>query len=119
MEKTSEWIQEWLALWPADVESGGQSIRSKPEQCVNKMQKLCKSDAALTKEVIFAATKLYLQERAENAYAYTKRATYFIHKLTEGSLLQTYCEKILSAGRQPQPLEGETPTYNPIDDYIN
>ena len=91
-----DWIEEWVNLWPQSVHSGGLSIKSKPKECINKMIKFCKEHPNFTKDTIFAATKMYLIDRRAEGFKYTKRAVYFISKLGEPSLLEGYCEKVLS-----------------------
>lgn len=108
------WIDEWLLLWPEGVQTQGVNIRSKADQCTNKMLKLCKAHPEYTKATIFAATKKYLAEREADNWKFTKRAMYFIDKLGEGSLLGTYCEKIL----RPAILAEDLVKYYPIDDFI-
>lgn len=116
MEKVNNWIEEWLALWPKEIKSGGETIQSPSKWCVNKMQKLVDNNPVYTKQLIFAATQLYLKERERDNYFSVKRATYFIDKLGQGSTLQTYCEQLLKE-REPT-LENEIPEYNPINDFI-
>ncbi len=108
------WIDEWVTLYPKDIEFNGRLLRSTVKDCVNKMQKFVKDNPNYTKDVIFAATKRYLAEQESRNWAYTKQSTYFISKLGEPSVLANYCEKIL-AGIKPVEV---IPDYNQIDDYI-
>lgn len=94
MENVKNWIVEWCDLFP-DIKWNGISIKSEPKDCVNKMIKFTKDFGIYDKDTIFAATKLYLEEKEKDDYDYTKRSTYFISKKGEPSLLQSYCNKII------------------------
>lgn len=98
--KPQDWIEEWLELWPADKEFNGYKFKSKAKDCVNKMVKFCKDNPAYTKEVIFAATQMYLKQQEQKNWEYTKQATYFISKLGEPSVLEAFCIKIIN-GQKP------------------
>jgi hypothetical protein len=97
------WIEEWCALYPANVEFNGRKLRSKPKDCLNKMIKFCKENPLYDKSAIFAATKLYLQEQEAKDWEYTKQAIYFISKIGQPSLLEQYCEKIKQNNKPPDP----------------
>jgi len=97
-------IEEWVLLYP-DIEWNGYKLRSRGKDCVNKMLKLCNSNPLYTKDVIFAATKMYLAQQAERNYEYTKQAIYFISKLGEPSLLESFCQKILNNEKPKQTTE--------------
>lgn len=114
MENPTKWIDAWCNLFPEDVTSGGYNVRSKPEDCIKKMQKFCKLKPEYTKDIIFQATITYLKEQYAKGWAYTKVSTYFINKLGQASLLEEYCERIL----QGVPTKIEPPTYNSIDEFI-
>lgn len=115
MENSKDWLEEWLQLWPKQVTSGGLTVQSPAKYCINKMQKFCKTYPQYTKQIIFAATSMYIKEREQEGYKFTKRATYFIDKQDQGSLLEAYCEKLLA----PQPIIKQQITeYNAIDDFI-
>lgn len=116
MENPIKWIDEWVQLYPADIEFNGVKLRSSTKDCINKMQKFCKQHPEFTKDIIFAATKAYLQERAAKGYEYTKQATYLINKLGQPSVLENYCEKILSGTHTN--VEVVIPEYNSINDFI-
>lgn len=79
--KVQDWIDEWVALYPKNIYWNGHPLRTPAKYCVNKMQKLCKNNPNYTKDIIFAATKLYLKEREAKNWEYTKQATYFISKI--------------------------------------
>lgn len=114
--QVKDWIEEWLLVWPLDVQSGGETVRSKAEYCVKKMQKLCDKHPNYTKSTIFTATRNYLREMAANNWFGIRRAMYFIDKLGVGSALEAYCDKVLNASA---PLSADViPEYNPMDDYI-
>lgn len=116
------WIEEWLELWPDGIHSGGLPIKSKPKDCIKKMQKFCKDNKQYNKDCIFAATKLYLSEREKDNYKFTKRATYFISKLGEPSLLEAYCDKYLAIKNKPltynEAIKIENIEYDSSTDFI-
>jgi hypothetical protein len=114
MENPTKWIQGWCNLFPEGVRSGGYNVRSKPEECIKKMQNFCKQHPDYTEKIIFEATIAYLKEQYTKGWEYTKVASYFISKLGQPSLLEQYCERIL----QGVPTKIEPPTYNSIDEFI-
>lgn len=115
----SEWIEEWLLLWPAEIKSGGETIRSKAKYCVNKMIKWCKQHPQYDKNAIFAATKAYLAERKAENYFGVRRAMYFIDKQGAGSTLETYCEDMKKHKQYPVTTEQSfSKEYEPIKDFI-
>lgn len=95
-KEVKEFIEEWILLYPKDAEFRGNKLRSKSKDCINKMLKFCKLNPTITKDVIFAATNMYLDERERENWAYTRQATYFISKVGHSSLLEIYCDKILA-----------------------
>lgn len=118
METVEQWIEEWLALWPKEIKSGGESIRTQPKYCVNKMQKFCEEHPLYTKDVIFAATKLYLIDRRANGWFGVRRAMYFIHKQNVGSALAEFCERAMAPPPAPTDLP-DIEDINPMNDFIN
>lgn len=114
MSDIETWIEQWIIIFPPDnyVPTEGY-IRGKGKDCVKKMQKFCKDNPTYTKDIIFAATRMYIISKKSANFAYTRRPVYFIHKQTEGSMLEAYCEKIL-ANEKPF----EIPEYQPINDFL-
>lgn len=110
-----DWLEKWLAIFPPDhyVATDGYVRGKASTDLVKKMQKFCKANPTYTKETIFAATRMYVLSKKPVNFAYIKRPIYFIHKQTEGSLLEAYCEKVLA---------GETTTehneYNPSSEFL-
>lgn len=115
-KEITEWLPQWLNLFPEGVQSGGYNIRSKEKDCIKKMLIFCKTHKEFTKECIFAATRQYLREQHSKDWAFTKLATYFISKQGQPSLLEEYCERI-TAGQKFRPIVEDT-DYNPINDFI-
>ena len=95
MDNTGNWITEWVTIYPEDAMFNDRKLRSQPEDCVKKMQKFCKDNPQYTKDIIFAATKQYIEEKERKNFEYTKQATYFISKQGEPSLLKEYCQRVL------------------------
>jgi hypothetical protein len=117
MENVKTWIEDWHKLFPKRTETSTSGyLLGTPENCVNKMQKLCKEHATYTKDVIFAATQMYLTEKKAVNYTYLCRPNYFINKLERGSMLAEYCERVL-ANEKPT-IQKITPEYNPVNDFI-
>ena len=114
MEKIENWIEQWINIFPPDnyVVTDGY-LKGKSQDCVKKMQKFCKDNPTYTKDVIFAATRMYIVHLKPRNFAYCKRPIYFIHKQTEGSMLGAYCEKVL-AGE----VQHEVKEYNPVNEFI-
>jgi hypothetical protein len=92
VEEIKLFVTEWLNLFPPDVRWNNVLIKSKVDECVNKMQKFLKTYPQYNKELIFAATKNYLSLQESKAWEYTRQAKYFIDKQGHGSLLEQYCE---------------------------
>lgn len=114
--KPQEWIDEWCNLYPSDVEFNGHKLKSKPKECLNKMLKFCKDNPLYTKDVIFAATQRYVEEKKAVNWEYMKQSTYFISKMGQPSLLENYCEKIVSGVKAN--ITESIPEYNFGDDFI-
>jgi hypothetical protein len=115
-KSVTQWIEEWCNLYPENVEFNGYKLKSDVKYCVKKMQTFCKQHPAYTKDVIFAATKLYLTQQAAKGWEYTKQSTYFISKLGQPSLLESFCEKI-AAGNTVAKIDDDY-TPEPISDFI-
>jgi hypothetical protein len=87
-------IKEYYDLWPEKVYSGNYPVKSGLKQCSDKMLKFMK-EYKHDREIILKATKKYIEICRGNNYSYMKTAYYFIKKDSE-SILQTYCEQVLS-----------------------
>lgn len=88
-----DWMEEWYALFPKGLKSGGYPVRSGLGGCRNKMFKFLRKNK-FTKETIINATKLYLKEMEKVNYSFMSLAHYFIEKDGK-SILEAYCEQIL------------------------
>jgi hypothetical protein len=104
------WIEEWTELFPKDVMSNGQPIYSTPKDCVNKMQKFLKDNPEYEKELIFAATKVYLLKQRQKDWEFTRTASNFINHQQKGSLLASWCEACLG-NRKPTEVEEIKPFF--------
>lgn len=114
-EDVNTWIDSWCAIYPPEAEFNGNKLQAKGKDVVNKMQKFCKDHPQYTKDIIFAATKLYIKEQYERDWQYTKMATYFISKLGQPSPLEAYCSKYVAWCNSPI---DDIPAYYPIDEFI-
>lgn len=92
-KEVQSWIDQWIALFPEDITTGGRPLQSSVDQCFDKMVKFIKR-TKYDRDMIFKATESYLEERGLNNFAYTKSAQYFIDKRGEGSLLEDWCKKV-------------------------
>jgi len=113
-EEPDEWTTEWRKMWPTVATlrdeygvSIGYDVRSSQKAIDRKMktflrdfhskfsEQLGKTSARKKKELIFQATKLYLEEQKEKNWQYTRKSMHFIEK--EGdSTLEKYIHRILS-----------------------
>lgn len=109
------WIEDWVNLFPEEAEFNGYKIKSKSKDCLKKMLKFVKDNPIYTKDIIFAATKQYIEEKRLVNWEYMKQSTYFISKIGQPSLLEQYCEKIIN---NVKPKEIYNFDYNIIDDFI-
>ena len=89
----SSWIDQWRDLFPKGIKTAGYAIRGTRGGCVKKMKKFIKEHKNVTKEQIFKATELYVEEKRRVRYAYMRIADYFIEK-DGGSLLENYIEQL-------------------------
>src|SRR3990167_1923558 len=85
------WVNQWRALFP-DVKSGGYSIQGTKGGCAKKLKQFFNNNPEVTKEEVFQATKLYIEEFRRKRWAYMKIADYFVSK-DGGSLLEQYIDK--------------------------
>lgn len=90
---TIDWMEEWYALFPKGLKSGGYPVRSGLTGCRNKMFKFLRKHK-FNKEVIINATKLYLKEMEKQNYTYISLAHYFIEKDGK-SILEAFCEQVI------------------------
>lgn len=95
-KEIENFIDEWCNLYPENIQFNGNKLKSKPKDCISKMLKFCKSNPIITKDIIFAATNMYLDEQEKRNWEYTRQATYFISKIGHPSLLEVFCDKILA-----------------------
>jgi hypothetical protein len=95
-DSVSTWIADWRDLFPRGIKTGGYPLRGTKSGCEKKMKQFIKANRGVTKEMIFKATKKYLDERALHRYQYTKMADYFINK-DGSSMLEGYVEDVYLA----------------------
>ncbi len=112
----NEWLEQWLAIFPPDkfVPTNGYNRGKVSKELVNKMQKFVKEHPLATKDIIFAATRMYILSKKTENFAYTKRPIFFINKQGEGSLLDTYCDKVISGEKQQE----TNIEYQPQNDFL-
>jgi len=88
-----DWVDDWRNLFPKGVKTAGYSVRGTRGGCIKKMKKFIKNNKKVTKDQIFKATELYIEEKKRVRYAYMRIADYFIEK-DGGSLLENYIEQL-------------------------
>jgi hypothetical protein len=76
----SNWIEDWRKIFPAGSNADGFRYRGDKQGCLRKMNKFLKNHRAVSKEIIFTATKKYIERYKLKNYAYSKQAHYFIEK---------------------------------------
>ncbi len=103
-ESVESWFDEWMEMFPTGVKSGGRLVKSDKQGCLKKMKKFVK-DYPFTKETILQATKEYLDEFQAKDWKFVKCATFFIHKMDEGSELAGRCEQTLDEPEYKQIFE--------------
>lgn len=87
------WIDEWRAIFPEGVNTGGYRYRGNRLDVLKKMTKFVASHS-FTKEEIFEATKRYVERFSSRGYNYMQQAHYFIEKKDSGSNLEAECESL-------------------------
>lgn len=105
------WISRWVEMFPVR-RADNYPLRNKGV-CLNKMKIFLKmpEHSEYTKDVIFKATKLYIDEQYANGLKYTLIAGNFIYKGEKGrgsvkdSTLAMYCDIILNGGGKPSPYQ--------------
>jgi len=93
VDTVSHWIDDWRNLFPKGIKTAGYAIKGTRGGCLKKMKKFVKEHKEVTKEQIFNATELYVEEKRRVRYAYMRIADYFIEK-DGGSLLESYIEQL-------------------------
>ena len=88
----SDWIEQWVNLWPKGVKSGGYYLKPNKQDALSNMQKFVKK-YKFTKDQIFEATGNYLKEKERDNWNYCMLGSYFIMK-NNMSQLANYCTSI-------------------------
>lgn len=97
----ANWIKDWLKLWPTK-RADGSLIRSGSGVCRNKMNIFVENNPEFTKDIIYEATKLYLENEEAKGWQYTNAASNFISKqeaprsIIRDSKLEAYCNLVVS-----------------------
>lgn len=92
--KISEWIGEYAQLFDEANKHTRYEVSADAVDCLKKMSKFVQS-YRYEKEVIFDATRRYLQDMQNQNYTFMRSVLTFIHHPEKGSLLATYCKKIV------------------------
>lgn len=101
----SEWIEEWRNIFPQKVKSGGYPVRGDKEGCLSKMNTFI-NKYKYPKDVIFEATKLYVEKKENERWAYMQLAHYFILK-NGTSTLAALCEEVVRKRSSNKPEEAD------------
>lgn len=91
-DNVSDWIEQWVNLWPKGIKSGGYYVKPNKQDALSNMQKFVKK-YKFTKDQIFEATGNYLKEKERDNWAYCMLGSYFIMK-NNMSQLANYCTSI-------------------------
>jgi hypothetical protein len=94
-----EWIVEWSKLWNGK-KSNGYYLANPPKDNAEKMKAYMKDHPDHTTDIIMQATKNYLNEKAKEGYAYTKKSNLFIHTQGQSSTLYAYCLAVINGDVQ-------------------
>ncbi len=93
-KEIKDWIDEYRALFKG-TKIG---IMGDPKSCLDKMVRFFEEYPELAdKDLIFKATKKYIDSEAMQNYKYLQRADYFIYKLVgkdETSRLASFCSDV-------------------------
>jgi hypothetical protein len=101
-EDVSEWIQQWIDLFP-EGKVEGRYLRTNRNECADRMRWFIKT-YNFGKHTIFEATKFYLnsQESSSSGHTYTRNSSYFIFKGRSKqdriSDLATWCQRVKDEG---------------------
>jgi|688.fasta_scaffold401225_4 hypothetical protein len=93
-----EWIDKWLDLWPTLITPQNYRISGNKTEVINRMNKFIK-EYDYSPDVIFEATKKYLNRKKAENYNFTKKNTKFI-KDTDGSILEQECNAIINGEKK-------------------
>ena len=117
-EDTDGWTGEWRELWPTrgqladdgfrisyDIRSSQKAIDKKMKSFLRDFYSRLSDVTGKIKEekkieLIFHATKLYLEEQRQKGWEYTKKAMYFIEKNGD-SVLEHYIRRIINGDEAP------------------
>lgn len=88
-----DWIDKWLDLWPTSLTPQKYRISGNRAEVINRMNKFIK-EHDYSEEIIFQATKNYLNIRKLENYNFTKKNTKFIKDI-DGSVLEQECLAIV------------------------
>lgn len=88
------WFDDWYAMWPKSVKSGGYLIRADKNSCISKMTKFRKANPQYTPEIILEATTNYVNTFKRRDWAFVQKADYFIYK-DNSSTLYSYCDEVI------------------------
>lgn len=106
VDQVETWIQDWRDIFPDASTTGNRSYPPKGDKagCLKKMRAFVRNHGKeFDKEVIFNATKAYIEDRKRERWSFLKQAHYFIEKDGSSSLYQ-WCEVISKKGNNfPKP----------------
>lgn len=93
LNDVSSWIDTWREIFPVGVKSMGYAVRGDRTGCIKKMRAFLKQYPDFDKELIFNATKIYVDAKRKEKWSYMQLAHYFIEK--DGiSNLAALCEDL-------------------------
>lgn len=92
-----DWIEEWRALFPKGVKSGGRPVRGDKQGVAKKLRTFVRHNPSITIDQIIAATRQYVYECSLNSYKFMICADYFINK-NNSSMLGAMVEDVEDRG---------------------
>lgn len=89
-----DWIDEWYNLFPAKTKNrAGFFIKTDKADCNKKLEKLLSLYPEYNKDMIFKATKNYINQQSINRFEYCQKSNNFVSK-DDTSTLLSYLENM-------------------------
>jgi hypothetical protein len=96
----SEWIKEWVDLWPKRIRTAGYLVRPTLVDAERKLRTFRTLYPSYGKDIIMTATEAYIQRKAMTGYTFMTLGKYFVMKDGE-SILASECDAALDDEYNP------------------
>lgn len=94
-EIETDWITEWIELWPKGVlKATGYPVSGNEKEVRKRLIRFMLEYPDFNKDIIMQATKNYLETRKQKGWAFTQKNMKFIKDRDTGSELARWCEAI-------------------------